>query len=230
MAHAAEGVGLPGRRASLVTAAGVQWAARSFHIRHVLPALPHTMCRSRRWTACGVTARLRYAARASPRCTALAALRSCCPRDVVATRLACPVRSFLACVPCRPDQRATARDTPGVCAAWRHVLQVLAVAKNVLGYFVVNSVACLLLAHSVRTTAVLPGGHEVKTVSTTRWHKLPLQVGAVLCRRPVERQPGSLVPRVLHTVLSSALREAQGDWLVGVHRLLSEQTPGDARH
>lgn len=53
-------------------------------------------------------------------------------------------------------------------------LQVVAIAKHVLGYIVVGTTGLLLVAEKVKTTAILPGGHEVKTVITSKWHRIPL--------------------------------------------------------
>lgn len=49
--------------------------------------------------------------------------------------------------------------------------------KHVLGYVVVGSTGLLLIAEKVRTACTLPGNHEVKSVSVSRWHRMPLQVG-----------------------------------------------------
>jgi hypothetical protein len=46
----------------------------------------------------------------------------------------------------------------------------------VLGYVVLGPVGLLLLAENLRTAAVLPGGHEIKTVTQSRWHRITLQV------------------------------------------------------
>ncbi len=51
---------------------------------------------------------------------------------------------------------------------------MVASAKHVLGYVVVGSTGLLLLAERVRVAATLPGHHEVKTVVTSRWLKIPL--------------------------------------------------------
>lgn len=59
-------------------------------------------------------------------------------------------------------------------------LQVLAHAKYVLGYVVLGPVALLLLAEAVRVSATLPGGHEIKTVTQSRWHRINLQVGLMI--------------------------------------------------
>lgn len=56
------------------------------------------------------------------------------------------------------------------------VLQVLAHAKYVLGYVVLGPVALLLLADAVRVSGTLPGGHEIKTVTQSKWHRINLQV------------------------------------------------------
>jgi hypothetical protein len=55
-------------------------------------------------------------------------------------------------------------------------LQILASGKHVLGYVVIAHVGLLLLAEKVRVSAVLPGNHQVKTVVTSKWAKIPLQV------------------------------------------------------
>ena len=44
-----------------------------------------------------------------------------------------------------------------------------------LGYVVLGPVGLLLLAEQVRVSAVLPGGHEVKTVTQSRWHRVALR-------------------------------------------------------
>ncbi|KAF8060490.1 SAC9 [Scenedesmus sp. PABB004] len=54
-------------------------------------------------------------------------------------------------------------------------VEVLGHGKAVLGYSVLGPVALLLLAEAVRVSAVLPGGHEVKTVTQSRWHRIALQ-------------------------------------------------------
>lgn len=56
-------------------------------------------------------------------------------------------------------------------------LQVVGQGKAILGYTIVGHVALLLLAEKTRISATLPGGHDVKTVTTTRWHRITLQVG-----------------------------------------------------
>ena len=45
-----------------------------------------------------------------------------------------------------------------------------------LGYVVVGSTALLLIAEKVRVSAVLPGNHQVKTVTVSKWLKIGLQV------------------------------------------------------
>lgn len=59
-------------------------------------------------------------------------------------------------------------------------LQVLAHGKAVLGYTVLGPVALLLLAEAVRVSGVLPGGHEIKTVVQSKWHRINLQVSVCL--------------------------------------------------
>jgi hypothetical protein len=60
----------------------------------------------------------------------------------------------------------------------------------VLGYVVLGPVGLLLLADSLRVAGLLPGGHEIKTVTQSRWYRISLQVrqlplcvvvGAVAC-------------------------------------------------
>jgi hypothetical protein len=46
----------------------------------------------------------------------------------------------------------------------------------VLGYVVIGPTGLLLLAEKVRVSATLPGNHQVKTLVTSKWHKIPLQV------------------------------------------------------
>jgi hypothetical protein len=66
---------------------------------------------------------------------------------------------------------------PLVAACVLHlVLQVLAHGKAVLGFTVLGPVALLLLAEAVRVSGVLPGGHEIKTVTQSKWHRINLQV------------------------------------------------------
>jgi hypothetical protein len=57
-------------------------------------------------------------------------------------------------------------------------LQVVAHGKALLGYAVLGPVALLLVAEAVRLSAVLPGGHQIKTVTQSRWHRINLQVCA----------------------------------------------------
>jgi hypothetical protein len=57
-------------------------------------------------------------------------------------------------------------------------VEQLAAGKVVLGYVVLGPVALLLFAELVRVSATLPGGHEIKTVSQTKWHRIQLQVRA----------------------------------------------------
>jgi hypothetical protein len=64
------------------------------------------------------------------------------------------------------------------CCTIRTVLalQVLAHGKALLGYTVLGPVALLLVAEAVRVSGVLPGGHLIKTVTQSRWHRINLQV------------------------------------------------------
>ena len=62
--------------------------------------------------------------------------------------------------------------------------QVLAKGKAVLGYVVVGCWGLLLLAENVRVTAELPGGHLIKTVTCSRWHRIPCQV---ICQRELHK-------------------------------------------
>lgn len=55
----------------------------------------------------------------------------------------------------------------------------LAAGKALLGYAVLGPAALLLVAEQVRASAVLPGGHEVKTVTQSRWTQIALQVSEV---------------------------------------------------
>lgn len=41
-------------------------------------------------------------------------------------------------------------------------------------------VALLLVVEAVRVSAVLPGGHQIKTVTQSRWHRIALQVSGWL--------------------------------------------------
>lgn len=58
------------------------------------------------------------------------------------------------------------------------VLQVLAHGKALLGYTVLGPVALLLVVEAVRVSGVLPGGHLIKTVTQSKWHRINLQVRA----------------------------------------------------
>lgn len=55
-------------------------------------------------------------------------------------------------------------------------VQVLAHGKALLGYTVLGPVALLLVAEAVRVSGVLPGGHLIKTVTQSKWHRINLQV------------------------------------------------------
>jgi hypothetical protein len=54
--------------------------------------------------------------------------------------------------------------------------QVVTHGKAVLGYVVLGPVGLLLLADSLRVAGLLPGGHEIKTVTQSRWYRINLQV------------------------------------------------------
>ena len=56
------------------------------------------------------------------------------------------------------------------------LMQVVGAGKYVLGYVVIGPLGLLLLADKVRVSATLPGRHQVKTVVTSRWIRIPLQV------------------------------------------------------
>jgi hypothetical protein len=92
------------------------------------------------------------------------------------------------------DSRAAAAPAPprrpGASAARpRPAAQVVGQGKAILGYTVVGHVALLLLAEKVRVSATLPGHHEVRTATTTRWHRITLQVGSRGGRRPPAGRP-----------------------------------------
>jgi hypothetical protein len=55
-------------------------------------------------------------------------------------------------------------------------MQVLGHGKALLGYTVLGPVALLLVAEAVRVSGVLPGGHQIKTVTQSKWHRINLQV------------------------------------------------------
>ncbi|GFR51195.1 hypothetical protein Agub_g13542 [Astrephomene gubernaculifera] len=54
-------------------------------------------------------------------------------------------------------------------------IQTLAAAPYILGYVVIGPWGLLLVAEKFRVSAVLPGNHEVKTVTKSHWLKIPLQ-------------------------------------------------------
>lgn len=60
-------------------------------------------------------------------------------------------------------------------------MQVQAVGKAILGYAVLGPVALLLLAEATRVSCVLPGQHDVMTVTLSRWHRIQLQVRVHVC-------------------------------------------------
>lgn len=53
--------------------------------------------------------------------------------------------------------------------------EVVASGKAVLGYVVVGPWALLLLVERTRVSVTLPGGHEIKTVTASKWQRIPLQ-------------------------------------------------------
>ncbi|GLC42427.1 hypothetical protein PLESTB_001097500 [Pleodorina starrii] len=55
-------------------------------------------------------------------------------------------------------------------------IQILASAPYILGYAVIGPWGLLLVAEKFRVSAVLPGNHEVKTVTKSHWLKIPLQI------------------------------------------------------
>ncbi|GAX77587.1 hypothetical protein CEUSTIGMA_g5031.t1 [Chlamydomonas eustigma] len=54
--------------------------------------------------------------------------------------------------------------------------EVMATGKNILGHIVIGNTALLLIAEKVRISATLPGNHVVKTVTVSKWFRIPLQV------------------------------------------------------
>ena len=54
--------------------------------------------------------------------------------------------------------------------------QVIGAGKYPLGYVVIGNMGVLLLAEKVRISATLPGNHQVKTVTVSKWLKIPLMV------------------------------------------------------
>lgn len=65
--------------------------------------------------------------------------------------------------------------------------EVLASGKCILGYTVIGTFGLLLLAEKVRTT-ILPGNHVVKTVTSSKWHKLNLAQNKPLEPDPIAAQ------------------------------------------
>lgn len=61
------------------------------------------------------------------------------------------------------------------CEHWA-CCQILGKGKAALGYVVVGNCGLLLLAENARVSAVLPGRHKVRTVTNTKWHRIPCQV------------------------------------------------------
>jgi hypothetical protein len=57
----------------------------------------------------------------------------------------------------------------------RGAVAVVARGAAALGFAVLGNAALLLLADALRTSATLPGGHEVRTVASSRWVRLPLR-------------------------------------------------------
>lgn len=60
-----------------------------------------------------------------------------------------------------------------------------------LGYVVVGSTALLLLAEKVRVSATLPGNHEVKAISVSKWHKITLANSGTSSDAPPETSSSS---------------------------------------
>jgi hypothetical protein len=78
------------------------------------------------------------------------------------------------------------------------MLQVLGCGKAVLGYVVYGPVALLLMAESVRVSAILPGGHEIKTVTQSKWHRISLQVHMAALASVASSICNSCVPVTQH--------------------------------
>jgi hypothetical protein len=74
--------------------------------------------------------------------------------------------------------------------------QVMATGKNILGHIVVGSTALLLIAEKVRISANLPGNHAVKTVTVSKWFKIPLQVRLITTGWNLQGRI-SVLPRVI---------------------------------
>ncbi|GMH39713.1 hypothetical protein BSKO_07611 [Bryopsis sp. KO-2023] len=47
--------------------------------------------------------------------------------------------------------------------------------KSALGYVVVGNTGLLLLAENASVSALLPGGHQIRTVTNTAWYRIPCQ-------------------------------------------------------
>ncbi|KAL6757783.1 SacI homology domain-containing protein [Haematococcus lacustris] len=97
-------------------------------------------------------------------------------------------------------------------------LEVVATGKHVLGYVVIGPTGHLLLAESVRVSATLPGNHQVKAVTTSRWHKVALQLlpGAV-------NSIGQPPPEPDLMSMSPAARE---EYMRGVEKITTFQVDG----
>jgi hypothetical protein len=101
-----------------------------------------------------------------------------------------------------PAQAAAHEYLAAAGAAPEPVAQGIAL----LGYVVLGPVGLLLVAEAVRASATLPGGHEVKTVAQSQWHRIQLQArraraalrGSSACRSTCHFKGGSwhaLTPR-----------------------------------
>lgn len=60
-------------------------------------------------------------------------------------------------------------------------MQIVGRGQQVLGYVVLGPTGLLLVAEKLRVSASLPGNHQVKSVVTSRWYKIPLQASWRSC-------------------------------------------------
>mmetsp|Transcript_29308 Transcript_29308/g.75960 ORF Transcript_29308/g.75960 Transcript_29308/m.75960 type:complete len:625 (+) Transcript_29308:102-1976(+) len=89
-------------------------------------------------------------------------------------------------------------------------LEVVATGKHVLGYVVIGPMGLLLLAEKTRVSATLPGNHQIKTLVTTRWHKIPLQLWLQLQASAAGTLPPQDVPPEAYFTQAQREEHARG--------------------
>lgn len=98
-------------------------------------------------------------------------------------------------------------------------VQVIATAPYILGYVVVGPWALLLVAEKFRVSAVLPGGHEVKTITKSHWVKIPLQLNMQQMQSVQAIDPDPAVSKAMQNEIDQGITRLMAFPIDGAHFL-----------